>query len=85
MIIWSNPITIIQVFGYAIALGGLIYYKIGHEQATTACMKLIGHENFIFSRFRRSLLGKIGTTVLVIFIVAMTHGFYFETMNSGRR
>jgi hypothetical protein len=40
VIIWSTPITALQLFGYSIALGGLIYYKIGGEQAHTAYMKL---------------------------------------------
>ena len=27
--IWGTPISTLQLFGYSIALGGLIYYKLG--------------------------------------------------------
>jgi len=30
--IWGNPVTKTQLFGYAVALGGLLYYKLGAEQ-----------------------------------------------------
>jgi len=64
------------MFGYSIALGGLIYYKIGGQQAQAAYMKLTGDENSVFNRFRRSLWAKIGAGVLGIFIVfAIAHGF----------
>lgn len=32
MIIWGTPISGLQFFGYSIALGGLLYYKLGSEQ-----------------------------------------------------
>jgi hypothetical protein len=64
------------MFGYSIALAGLIYYKIGAEQARAAYLKLTGDDNSIFNRFRRSLWAKVGTGVLVIFVIlAMAHGF----------
>jgi Protein of unknown function (DUF3431) len=75
VLIWSTPITAIQMFGYAIALAGLIYYKIGGEQAHAAYKKLTGDDDSTFNRFRRSLWAKIGTGVLVTFIVlALMHG-----------
>ncbi|KAI9766729.1 MAG: hypothetical protein M1840_006373 [Geoglossum simile] len=30
--IWGTPITSLQVFGYSIALGGLVHYKLGGEK-----------------------------------------------------
>lgn len=30
--IWGSPVTKTQYFGYSIALGGLLYYKLGSEQ-----------------------------------------------------
>ena len=63
------------MFGYAIALGGLIYYKIGSEQAHAAYMKLTGDHDSTFNRLRRSLWAKIGVGVLVTFVVlALFHG-----------
>ncbi|KAK4244414.1 triose-phosphate transporter family-domain-containing protein [Corynascus novoguineensis] len=31
MIIWGTQVTALQFFGYSIALGGMIYYKLGYE------------------------------------------------------
>jgi hypothetical protein len=76
VIIWSTPVTALQMFGYTIALSGLIWYKIGGEQAQAAYMKLTSDENSALNRFRRSLWARIGSAVLVVFVVlAMAHGF----------
>lgn len=32
MAIWHTPVTPLQFFGYSIALGGLVYYKLGGEK-----------------------------------------------------
>ncbi|EXJ83002.1 hypothetical protein A1O3_06819 [Capronia epimyces CBS 606.96] len=32
MMIWGSPVSKTQFFGYSIALGGLLYYKLGAEQ-----------------------------------------------------
>lgn len=32
MIIWETQVTALQFFGYSIALLGMIYYKLGHDQ-----------------------------------------------------
>ena len=31
MAIWGTPVSLLQFFGYSIALGGLMYYKLGAE------------------------------------------------------
>jgi carotenoid cleavage dioxygenase-like enzyme len=31
MVIFRDPVTPLQAFGYAIALGGLVYYKLGRD------------------------------------------------------
>ncbi|KAG7285245.1 hypothetical protein NEMBOFW57_009866 [Staphylotrichum longicolle] len=31
MIIWGTQVTALQFFGYSLALGGMIYYKLGYE------------------------------------------------------
>jgi hypothetical protein len=31
MIIWGTQVTALQFFGYSIALGGMIYYKLGYD------------------------------------------------------
>lgn len=76
VIIWGTEITALQLFGYAIALAGLIWYKLGSEQARATYMKLAGDESSAFNRFRRSLWAKVGVGLLVIFVVLATaHGF----------
>jgi hypothetical protein len=32
MFLFRDPVTLLQAFGYAIALGGLVYYKLGGEK-----------------------------------------------------
>lgn len=32
MMIWGTPVTALQFFGYSIALGGMVYYKLGYDQ-----------------------------------------------------
>jgi drug/metabolite transporter (DMT)-like permease len=32
MMIWGTQVTPLQFFGYSIALGGMVYYKLGYEQ-----------------------------------------------------
>jgi hypothetical protein len=31
MMIWGTQVTGLQFFGYSIALGGMVYYKLGYE------------------------------------------------------
>ena len=31
MMIWGTPISPLQAFGYTIALGGMVYYKLGYD------------------------------------------------------
>ena len=31
VLIWSTTVTFLQLFGYSIALGGLVYYKLGAD------------------------------------------------------
>ena len=32
MLIWGTQVSALQVIGYSIALGGMIYYKLGYDQ-----------------------------------------------------
>jgi hypothetical protein len=32
ILIWGTPVTATQFFGYAVALSGLVYYKLGREE-----------------------------------------------------
>jgi hypothetical protein len=35
MVIFGDPVSPLQAFGYSIALGGLVYYKLGGEKLKT--------------------------------------------------
>lgn len=32
MLIWGTHVSALQFFGYSIALGGMVYYKLGYDQ-----------------------------------------------------
>ena len=36
MAIWHSPVTLIQFFGYSMALAGMVYYKLGREKIQQA-------------------------------------------------
>ncbi|RPB22526.1 DUF250 domain membrane protein [Terfezia boudieri ATCC MYA-4762] len=36
VVIWNSPITVLQIFGYSIALGGLVLYKLGPNNVKEA-------------------------------------------------
>ena len=36
MIIWGTPVTLIQFFGYSMALAGMIYFKLGKDNIKNA-------------------------------------------------
>ncbi|MBE3045617.1 hypothetical protein IMZ48_24330, partial [Candidatus Bathyarchaeota archaeon] len=42
MLIWGTVVTPLQAFGYAIALGGIVYYKLGYT-AVMGIFTDIGH------------------------------------------
>jgi hypothetical protein len=35
VLIWGTQVTTLQFFGYSIALGGMVYYKLGYEALKT--------------------------------------------------
>jgi len=50
VIIWSTPVTALQIFGYTITLGGLIYYKIGGERIRAVFNEDSDNKNSAFIR-----------------------------------
>jgi hypothetical protein len=41
ILIWSTPVTKLQVFGYSIALTGLMWYKLGTDQIKEQYLKVL--------------------------------------------
>ena len=70
MIIWQDPVSGLQFFGYSIALGGLVYYKLGAEQIK-GHLETAGRQWSDFG-VRHSALRKatvFGVVMLVLFLV----------------
>lgn len=85
MVIFGDPVSGLQAFGYSIALGGLVYYKLGGE-------KIKGHmadAQRSWSEYgqRAPVMRKViifGSALLVIFVllggVAPSFGEQYDVM-----
>ena len=72
LFIFHDPVTLIQYFGYSIALGGLMYYKLGGEK-----LKQIGTDTRLtVGSFQREnpLLSKIIMLVAAVGLVLVIYG-----------
>lgn len=69
MIIWGTAVTPLQFFGYSIALGGMVYYKLGYDQIKGYA----GEANRQWAEFgaRKPILRRISVFVAAIFFVAI--------------
>ncbi|KAK4202617.1 triose-phosphate transporter family-domain-containing protein [Triangularia verruculosa] len=70
MIIWGTQVTGLQFFGYSIALGGMVYYKLGYE----AIKGYAGEAGRQWADFgnRRPILRRVSImlfTVMTIFVL----------------
>jgi hypothetical protein len=72
MAIWGTQISLTQCFGYTIALGGLLYYKLGADQLK----QHIGHLGRSWTEFgtTRPVARKLLVFGLVIFTVLVLLG-----------
>ena len=73
MIIWGTQVTGLQFFGYAIALGGMVYYKLGYD----AIKGYAGEAGRQWADFgnRQPILRRIAIIALVLMAVfAMLNG-----------
>lgn len=63
MAIFRDPVTGQQFFGYAIALGGLVYYRLGAEKiqamAADTRLQIAQYRQQYLGRFRALLLGAL--------------------------
>ena len=77
MTIFGDPVTPIQYFGYSIALGGLMYYRLGGEK-----LKQLGTDTRLaVGGFQRDNPGavKVLTLVGVLAVIAFV-AFAFGSM-----
>lgn len=65
MIIWNTQVSGLQFFGYSIALGGMVYYKLGFEQLRG----YFGEGSRQWAEFgqRKPVLRKLSIIVLSVF------------------
>ncbi|TDZ35978.1 putative sugar phosphate/phosphate translocator [Colletotrichum trifolii] len=67
MMIWGTQVTGLQFFGYSIALGGMVYYKLGFEQIR-GYMGEAGRQWADFGQ-RKPILRKLSIIVLSAFVL----------------
>lgn len=72
MLIWGTPVSGLQAFGYTIALGGMVYYKLGFE----ALKGYAGEANRQWAEFgaARPALRKIIVVAAVVLFVFILFG-----------
>lgn len=72
MMIWGTQVTGLQFFGYSIALGGMVYYKLGYE----AIKGYAGEAGRQWTDFgnRRPVLRRIAIIALVLMTVFVVLG-----------
>lgn len=66
MMIWGTPVSGLQFFGYSIALGGMVYYKLGYD----AIKGYAGEASRQWADFgaRKPVLRKVAVIVLAVFV-----------------
>ncbi|KAL0940784.1 DUF250 domain membrane protein [Colletotrichum truncatum] len=67
MMIWNTQVTGLQFFGYSIALGGMVYYKLGYEQIK-GYMGEAGRQWADFGQ-RKPILRKLSIIILSAFVL----------------
>jgi len=67
MIIWGTEVSGLQFFGYSIALGGMVYYKLGYE----ALKGYAGEAGRQWADFgnRKPALRRLSIITLVLFVL----------------
>ncbi|KAF4452465.1 hypothetical protein F53441_4670 [Fusarium austroafricanum] len=67
MMIWGTQVTALQFFGYSIALGGMVYYKLGYEQIKGH----IADANRQWAEFgaRKPILRKVTIIIATAFLI----------------
>ncbi|KAK0728273.1 triose-phosphate transporter family-domain-containing protein [Lasiosphaeria miniovina] len=86
VMIWHTSITPLQFCGYAVALGGLVYYSVGWEQITGVSSAIWlwirslweaptrADESRLPPAFRRALFMTLGTLTVVILVAGALYG-----------
>ncbi|OJD16743.1 hypothetical protein AJ78_03122 [Emergomyces pasteurianus Ep9510] len=84
---WKTPVTPLQLFGYSIALGGMVYYKLGADKLK----EYVNHANRTWAEYgsanpiqRRLVVIAASFLIVVLLLVVMgSPGGMVEGMISG--
>jgi hypothetical protein len=86
MMIWGTQVTPLQFFGYSIALGGMVYYKLGYEQLKGYIAE--GVRQWADFGYRKPVLRKITVIVMsAIFLFILFGGLaptYAPSYDAGK-
>ena len=72
MMIWGNPVTALQFFGYGIALSGLLYYKLGADKISEQFAHLRGL-GFSTRSVTNRRLGIGAATLFAVMVLGTTY------------
>ena len=82
MLIWGTPVSALQAFGYTIALGGMVYYKLGYEQIKGYVGEVSRHWAEIGAR--KPILRKLSIIVMIFFTVALLFSGFAPSYDPSR-
>ena len=77
MMIWGTQVTPLQMFGYSIALGGLVYYKLGPDMIK----EYLSHGGRMWADYgakhpaMRKMIG-LGLLLMILFTMVMLASRY---------
>ena len=82
MMIWGTQVTALQFFGYSIALGGMVYYKLGYE-AIKGYMGEAGRQWADFGN-RRPVLRRVAIILLAAMTIFVLLGGFAPSYDATR-
>jgi len=74
MVIWGTRVSALQVFGYSIALGGIVYYKLGYDRVKGVLAD--ASRNWADFGARRPIMRQAAVIGLSVFIVLALLGAF---------
>ena len=85
MFLFKDPVSLLQAFGYSIALGGLIYYKLGGE----VLKEYLGQGSMKWQEFghTRPVLRKLmvfGAVIMSMFMILGSLGPRYAPESTGK-
>lgn len=86
VLIWGDPLSVLQMFGYSIALGGLVYYKLGADKLKESYARIRNDGTMAWQRFGSTYPALRKATVIgatVIFLLLGLGTLYGGNNSAG--